>query len=333
MPESQGKNLVELLIGPAEDGARLDHVLANSVQGWSRSRLQRAVKAGRVLVDGAPVTRASETLRAGQAVTLELDEDREVSVDVQGRRIEELVVLFEDEDIVVIDKPAGLVTHPNPRQTSGTVSDLAVQRYGPLPEVQGENRPGIVHRLDRLTSGVLVLGRTAAALEGLKAQFQARTIEKKYLAIVHGTPRFATEWLTGAIASSTKASDRMRVVDGDLAHELLQTGEARAAETFLEQLEGFGFASLVSAKPKTGRTHQIRVHLLAAGLPIVGDRVYRHGGPLKRPMPKAAPKLERPALHARELTFDHPRTGERVTFAAEPPADFAGLLEWLRGRE
>lgn len=331
MADGPQQALRELRVDTADDGERLDRTLSRAIDGWSRSRVQRAIKEGRVRIGGEPVVRPREPVRAGDVISIELDDAREVSTDVAGRRIDELSVLYEDETIVVIDKPAGLVTHPNPRQTAGTVSDLAVARYGPLPEVQGANRPGVVHRLDRLTSGVLVLGRTAAALDALKRQFQERTVEKTYLAIVHGVPRFDTEWLTGAIAPSAKSPDRMRVVTGEAAEELLDAGEARTAETFLETLEPFGHSAYVSAKPKTGRTHQIRVHLSAAGHPIVGDRVYRHGGTLKTPLPRQAPALERPALHARELSLDHPVTGERVTFRAELPADFAGLLEWLRG--
>ncbi|QDV06580.1 Pseudouridine synthase [Planctomycetes bacterium Poly30] len=313
-------------------GARLDVVLADAVSSWSRSRLQKAVKSGSVEVDGVPITRPNTAMKAGQKVSIRLDDERETSTDTRGGIINDLTVLYEDDEIAVIDKPAGLVTHPNPRQIAGTVSDLAVERYGPLPEVQGENRPGIVHRLDRLTSGVLVLGRTESALQNLKAQFQARTVQKTYNAIVHGVPRFDTEWLTGAIATSTQSPDRMRVVPEHLREDMLEAGEARTAETMIETLETFGFASFIAAMPKTGRTHQIRVHLLAAGMPILYDRVYKIGGAPKLPIPAGVPRMERPALHARRLEIDHPKTGERMTFEADLPADMAGLLAWMRAR-
>lgn len=313
-----------------QGGARLDILLSDVLEGWSRSRVQRAIRDGSVTVDGEAVSRPSTSVAVGGTIRIDAEDGREVSTDVRGARIVDLVVLFEDEQIAVIDKPAGLVTHPNPRQLSGTVSDLAVKRFGPLPEVQGANRPGIVHRLDRLTSGVLILGKTLEALEHLKAQFKNRTVEKTYHAVVHGTPRFDTEWLTGAVESSPVSPDRMRVVPAHLEEGKLQGGVARAAETFMERLEDLPGATLVAAHPKTGRTHQIRVHLQAAGLPIVGDRVYGAKGGIKSGMPKGAPKLERPALHARQLCVNHPVTGERMTFEAEVPADMTRLLDFLR---
>ena len=305
-------------------GERLDVVVTEVLNGWSRARVQKAIKAGAVLVDGAPMRRPSATVPGGATVAIDLDDGRETSTDVSGSRIRELNVLFEDEVIAVIDKPAGLVTHPNARQIAGTLSDLAVQRFGPLPAVQGEDRPGIVHRLDRLTSGVLVIGLTEPALRALKAQFKARTVEKTYHAIVHGRPRFDSEWLTGALEPSPRNPDRMRIAPDD-------TGErARSAETFIERLDDLGPATFVAAKPKTGRTHQIRVHLQAAGLPIVGDRVYGPQGALKYPLPRSVHAMERPALHARKLEFDHPITGDRVRFEAELPDDMARLLASLR---
>jgi 23S rRNA pseudouridine1911/1915/1917 synthase len=210
------------------------------------------------------------------------------------------------------------------------VADLAVARFGPLPQVQGEDRPGIVHRLDRLTSGVMILGLTIEALEGLKAQFKDRKVAKTYHAIVHGEPRFDTEWRTGAIAASVKTPDRMRVVAEGLEKQMVEAGEARAAETLIERIEDFGCASYVAAKPKTGRTHQIRVHLQHAGLPIIGDRVYGPKGAVKAPLPKTVPKMQRPALHAWELCVDHPVTGERMTFSAPMPDDMQAVLDALR---
>ena len=311
-------------------GARLDVALAELVASWSRSRLQQAIKDGAVQVGGVEVRRPNTAVKAGELVEMVLDESREVSTDVDGRAIRELDVIFSDDQIAVINKPAGLVTHSNARQKRGTVADLAVARFGPLPEVQGEDRPGIVHRLDRLTSGVMILGLTLEALEGLKAQFKDRRVAKTYHAIVHGEPRFDSEWRTGAIAASVKTPDRMRVVAERLADEMVDAGDARTAETLIERIEDFGCASLVAAKPKTGRTHQIRVHLQHAGLPIIGDRLYGPKGAVKAPLPKSVPKMQRPALHARELCVDHPVTGERLTFSAPIPDDMQAVLDALR---
>ena len=316
---------------PADQaGARLDVALAALVQGRSRSQLQRLIKGGGASVGGREVRRPNTPVEAGDRVVLTLDGDQEVSTDVEGAAILDLQVLHEDDAIIVIDKPAGLVCHPNPRQPRGTLSDLARERFGDLPEVQGENRPGIVHRLDRLTSGVIVLGRTLEALRSLKAQFKGREVSKTYLAVVHGTPRFDSEWRTGAIGSSPRNPERMRVVPAALEEELLERGEARTAETLVERVEDLGPATLVAAHPRTGRTHQIRVHLQDAGLPIVGDRVYSKGGAHRTPLPRSVHAMERPALHARRLSFSHPASGEAVTFEAPLPADMEALLEQLR---
>ena len=320
--------LVAVLGGAGAAGA--DFSASSNAPASDSARVQKAIKSGTVTSVGEVLTRPSTPVDAGMEITIGLDDGREVSTDVAGRRIKDLVVLYEDAEIVAIHKPAGLVTHPNARQIAGTVSDLAVRQFGPLPEVQGENRPGIVHRLDRLTSGVLVLGKTEAALEHLKAQFKARTVAKTYFAIVHGTPRFDSEWLTRPMEPSPKYPDRMRVVPLGKEEEHLEEGGARTAETLMERLEDLGPATLVAAKPKTGRTHQIRVHLQAAGFPIVGDRVYGTKGAVKSPMPRKAHAMERPALHARRLEVDHPRSGERMTFEADLPEDMERLLATLR---
>lgn len=327
MPDPTELNLE---IPEEQGGARLDVALAALVQGQSRSQVQRLIKRGAVKVGGEPIRRANTPVEAGAAIVVTLEADQEVSTDVDGAAIVELEVLHEDASVIVINKPAGLVCHPNPRQTRGTLSDLAVARFGPLPEVQGANRPGIVHRLDRLTSGVIVMGRTLPALQSLKDQFKEREVSKMYLAVVHGTPRFDSEWRTGAIGASPKNPERMRVVPAGLQNELVERGEARVAETLIERVEELGPATLVAAHPRTGRTHQIRVHLQDAGLPIVGDRAYSHGSAQKHALPRSVHRMERPALHARRLSFCHPDTGETVTFEAPLPADMEGLIEGLR---
>ncbi len=302
---------------------RLDRVLATLVASTSRSKLQRLIRECRVQVNGEVVRRANRPVAAGAELQVDFPGDP-TPVTVEGRPISDLDVIHEDEHLVVIDKPAGLLVHPNDRQPSGSVADLAVARYGPLPQVQGEDRPGIVHRLDRMTSGVMLLGRSGAALEALRAQFQARTVEKTYLAVCHGQPRFDSEWIDAPLGPDPRGRDRFRVVAPE---------EGRAARTFVECLERFhGFSSL-AAHPQTGRTHQIRVHLQHKGWAIVGDRVYRHPGALAVPLPPEAPGMERQALHARAIAFDHPQTGKRLRFEAPLPADMTRLLTYLRERE
>ena len=301
-------------------GARLDVALAQLAEGWSRSRLQALVRARRVRVDGAEVCRPRTAVEAGARLEVDFPA-AEPATTPDGEAITGLEVLHEDEHIVVIDKPAGLVAHPNTHFQTGTVSHLAEGRFGELPRVQGEDRPGIVHRLDRLTSGVMVIGRSPEAIRCLKEQFKGRRVDKTYLAIVHGVPRFDSEWIEKSIAPVPRHPDRFRVVSD---------GEGREASTYVETRERFRGFALLECKPKTGRTHQIRVHVASGGHPIVGDRVYHHPGPLPVPLPEDAPHPKRQALHARALSFEHPASGERVRFEAPLPDDMRELLEWLR---
>ena len=307
-------------VPPEQHEERLDRVLAAHLVEHSRSRLQQLVKAGRVTVDGAAVTRPATQVAAGAELVVDVP-PAEAPTTAAGDEVHELEVLWEDEHLAVIDKPAGLVSHPNERFRTGTVADLAVARWGALPEAQGEDRPGIVHRLDRMTSGVMLLGLSDAGLGGLKRAFQAREVEKTYSAVVHGVPRFDSEWIEAPIARVPR-KERLRVARAE--------GEGREASTFLETEERFhGFAH-VAAHPKTGRTHQIRVHLEHHGLPIVGDRLYGPRGALEVPLPREAPPMVRQALHARRIAFAHPVTGEALAFEAVIPPDMAALLAWLR---
>lgn len=301
------------------EGLRLDQALVRVVEGHSRSRLQAWIRAGRVLVDGAPAKKTGLALERGMRVEVELPSEGEV--DLREDPDLDITVLIEDEHFCVIDKPAGLVAHRNERFQSGTVADLLRARYGSLPEVQGEDRPGIVHRLDRETSGVMVVGRTVEGMEELRRQFKHREVEKTYLALVHGSPRFDSDWIEAPIGTDPRQPDRKGVVP---------QGEGRDAETYYEVRERFHGFALVACFPKTGRTHQIRVHMTHVGHPLVADRLYRPGGALKVALPPAAPALERQALHAYELAFRHPLTSDPVRARAEPPEDLRRLVEWLR---
>lgn len=300
---------------------RLDRVLVAWLRDHSRSRLQRLVKAGRVTVDGEAVLRPSTPVPAGARLEVDLPPE-EGPTTATGEEVRGLVVLHEDEHLAVIDKPAGLVTHPNERYRSGTVADLAAARWGPLPAVQGEDRPGIVHRLDRMTSGLLLLGLSEAGQEGLKRAFQERRVAKTYEALVHGEPRFDSEWIEAPIVREPRRERLRAGREGE--------GEGRPAATLVECAERFhGFAH-VRCHPRTGRTHQIRVHLEHMGHPIVGDRLYGPRGALQVPLSPDAPPLLRQALHAARLALAHPVTGEALAFEAPLPEDVAGLLEWLR---
>jgi len=304
----------------AHAGWRIDRVLVELLPDSSRARLQAWIREGRVEVDGLRVKKPSNEVVAG--VSIDIVPPAPIDREVSGRLATSLSVLYEDEHLVAIDKPAGMLSHPSERTAQGTLADLAEGRFGPLPQIQGEDRPGIVHRLDRWTSGVMVLGRTTEALEDLKRQFKERTVEKTYMALVHGLPRFESDWIDAPIIRPRNRRDRYEVARGD--------DEGRQAQTYYEVRERFAGFAFLACFPKTGRTHQIRVHLASIGHPLVGDRVYRQPGALAVPVPAEAPVVDRQALHAQELKVEHPQTRERLSFEAPLATDIEALVEWLR---
>ena len=305
---------------PAElAGLRLDVALVRLLENVSRARVQELIEDGGVKVGGVTAQRAAHPLAAGD--TLEIVDVVRSRERAGGTGLGELAVVFEDEHLAVIDKPPGTLTHPTSVVRGGTVSELAALRWGELPSLQGDQRPGIVHRLDADTSGLLVLAKSAAAARTLIELFRERAVEKGYQALVHGVTRFDSDWIERPIGRSPRRHDRMTV---------LAEGEGRSAATFYRTLERFDGFTLLECAPRTGRTHQIRVHLASIEHPIVGDRVYP--GRVRTPIPRAAPQLARHLLHASRLRFAHPVTGEPLAFESAPPADFAAWLAWLRPR-
>ncbi|QDU85904.1 Pseudouridine synthase [Planctomycetes bacterium Pla163] len=330
-------------IPPEWDGMRLDRVLCDLIPDQSRSRLGTWIRSGEVRVDGEVVERTSHLVRAGTVVEFVPPGDLRRSGGSAPIR-----VIHEDEHLALIDKPAGVVCHPSEAISGGTVSEQAVELFGPLPDPHAERasehagrhgddalagddeeaevvanltaRPGIVHRLDSRTTGIMVIARSAAAGERLVKQFAERRVQKTYLALVHGEPRFISDWITAPLIRDARQPDRMSVA---------REGEGRDAETFYEVLERFDGFTLVTAKPVTGRTHQIRVHLESIEHPIVGDTVYK-GRRRRQSLPKGAPKMDRQALHAWKLDLEHPVTGEPLHGEAPVPDDLRELVEWLR---
>jgi len=317
-------------------GKRLDAFLTSRIRGVSRVRVRRSIDEGAALVDGKP-RKASYRLRAGETVEFVLG-----STPPDGPQPEaiELSVLFEDEAIAVVDKPAGMVVHPAKGHWSGTLASALAYHFDQLSTVGGAVRPGIVHRLDRETSGVLVVAKTDEAHRRLADQFKARTVRKEYLALVLGSPDRDRDMIDHPIGDHPKHRERKALRAGHTS--------SREAQTFYEVEERFTGIALVRAKPKTGRTHQIRLHLTHAGFPVLGDKIY--GGRtrltvgelrtlcrdkrLATDLPDDEVLLDRQALHAHRIGFAHPTTGELVDFETPLPADFERLLRILReGRE
>jgi len=248
-------------------------------------------------------------VRAGQTVEVERSVPS-LPVGVVAEAIP-LDVLYEDDWLLVINKPPGLVVHPAPGHWRGTLVSALLHRWQGLPPGLDQVRPGIVHRLDKETSGVLVIAKDAATLTNLSAQFRRREVEKQYLAVVWGRLRRTRGTIAEPIGRNRVHRQRMAVRAG-----------GRVAETTFEVVKTVGDISVVRLFPRTGRTHQIRVHLAAIGHPVVGDQVY---GGARRRSGHGPPLITRHALHAERLTLQHPRTGEPVTFTAQIPDDLAAL--------
>jgi 23S rRNA pseudouridine1911/1915/1917 synthase len=279
-------------------------VLAALDAGLSRSLAARLARQGEILRDGRPL-RPSDTVREGDRLIYEVPETEEV--DPAPEAIP-LTVVYQDRDLVVVDKPAGMVVHPAIGHATGTLVQALLGLGGPWSTVGGTARPGIVHRLDKGTSGLILAARTDAAHRALAAQLADRTLSRTYLAIVRGGLAQDSALLEGPIARHPRDRLRMAVVEG-----------GRAARTRVEVVERRGGHTLVRCDLETGRTHQIRVHLAALGHPIAGDDLYA------RPRPGDP---TRPMLHAWRLRFVHPRTGEAIELEAPPPADFTDF--WAR---
>lgn len=286
-------------IPPEHAGERLDRYVAARVEDISRSRVQALIEQGLILRNGAP-TRASEPLKAGDTLTVEIPA-AEPLTELEPEAIP-LDLLHEDADLLVVNKPAGLVVHPGAGNMTGTLVHALLHHCRDLSGIGGVERPGIVHRLDKETSGCLVIAKNDFAHQALAEQFAGRSVEKVYLAIAEGVPR----WSTGTIDAPI---DRHAVNRQKMA--IARPGKGREAVTEYRVLATAGNLSLFECRPKTGRTHQIRVHLKHLGHPISGDPVYGRRG-----------TYERHLLHAWQLTFTHPRTGKSLSFTAPVPEDF-----------
>lgn len=299
---------VLLIASPEDSGKRLDHFLQEKLPDYSRARLQSWIHDGRVRVMGEAVTRPAHALGGTERVEVEPAELPPLKAEPEDIALD---VLYEDDAVIAINKPAGLVVHAGAGHDSGTLVNALLHRFGRLSGVGGALRPGIVHRLDRFTSGVLLVARHDRAHRDLSAQFSARTVEKHYLALVHGAVRHDEGRIDSPIARDPIRRIRMT--------SRLDYGRAALTEyRVLRRLPGF---TLLDVRIGTGRTHQIRVHMSSLGHPVAGDRLY--GAPARV---AGQEPLDRLFLHAHWIRFQSPATGEQVTVEAALPAD---LERWM----
>lgn len=304
--------LLRLVVADEDRGTRLDRYVARHAAAGSRAQVQRQIALGAIRVDGQP-SKASVTLRPGQVIEV-APPPAATPLPLQPADIP-LEVLFEDEHILVINKPAGLVVHPAPGHWEGTLVSALLHHWGMPPPGLDPLRPGIVHRLDKDTSGVLVVAKDPTTLAALAAQFHDRTVAKQYVAFVWGQVRKDQGVMADPIARDRVQRKRMAVRSG-----------GRTAETRFEVVERFAEMTLVRLYPRTGRTHQLRVHLAAMGHPIVADTVYGR----TRTERRVALPIRRQALHAERLLFRHPTSAAEMVFSAPWPADLNSLAKLCR---
>lgn len=325
VPEGTSERADKRIAEALESGAGM---WAGERATCSRSRVQKLIDEGQVRVNQEPCA-PKRRLQAGDQVEVRIPPPRPVKVQAEDRALE---ILFQDEHLLVVNKPPGLTVHPSSTQADGTLVNALLHHVRDLSGIGGELRPGIVHRIDKDTSGALVITKTDLAHQKLADLFSRHEIERAYWAICYGTPKDLHQTVRGQIGRSPTDRKRMAIVKSG----------GRDSVTHLKRLEAYGprakpYASLIEATLETGRTHQVRVHLTAMGHSLLGDPVYgtpssQHGKWLALPdaVRAAVERLPGQALHARTLGFDHPVTGKRMRFEAEPPPAFAALLATLR---
>jgi 23S rRNA pseudouridine1911/1915/1917 synthase len=307
-----------LVVEPDQDGARLDNFLTALLADQSRAHVQRLIKDGRV-TGPAGSLRPSTAVRAGQTYEVDIPPPTAATPEPEAIPIR---IVYEDEQLVVLDKPAGMVVHPGAGHSSGTLVNALLHHVQDLSGIGGELRPGIVHRLDRGTSGLMVVAKSDAAHQELSRQFSDREVDKEYVALV---------W--GLVQPGRRIDVPIGRDPGDRQKMSTRARRARNAVTRVTFAHHFKGVSLLKVAIATGRTHQIRVHLSAIGHPIVGDATY--GGVHRRTGSnlRAVQRLERPFLHSARLAFTHPSDGRRVEFDSPLPLDLQAVLDDIEQRE
>ena len=303
------KNMT-ISVEDGEEGLRLDRFLVTRLEGFTRSAIQRIIENGKVMLKGKPVS-ANHKTHPLEKFSVEIPPPDPASAEAEDIPLD---IVYEDADIVIVNKPVGMVVHPAKGHFTGTLVNALLHRCTGLSGIGGEMRPGIVHRLDKETSGLIAVAKHDASHNALSGQLKSRTMGREYLAVVRGVVRPPQGTIDKPIGRHNLYRKKMTV------HPKKSSG-ARDAITLYETIENFKESTLLRVKLKTGRTHQIRVHLSAIGYPILGDTVYGKD---------RAKLISRPALHAAKLTLVHPTTGKTMVFETPPPPDLSLLLDKLR---
>ena len=312
-----GSQLIQVSLGSDHAGWRLDRALAAAVPTLSRERLKTLIRSGAVQAGETAIRDPAAKVRGGERLLVavpDAEPARNAPQDIP------LAIVFEDQHLLVVDKPAGLVVHPAAGNIDGTlVNALLHHCAGRLSGIGGVARPGIVHRIDKDTSGLLVVAKTDVAHEGLARQFAAHSIDRRYQAIVSGVPKVAEGTVDAPLARSAANRKKIAIVEG---------GRGKRAVTHWKRLQALRDAALVECRLETGRTHQVRVHMASIGHPLLGDPVYGAKGKTHRDLLKEL-NFHRQALHAAELGFIHPVTKHRLSFESAMPPDMQQLLAAL----
>ncbi len=312
--------ILTLTVDDVAAGPRLDAFLASRINELSRTRIQRAIEDGDVLVNDR-AAKSSYRLRAGDVIEIDLAEPPAVAITPESIPLN---IVFEDDDLIVIDKPAGMVVHPGAGIESGTLANALVYHFNQLSGAAGRIRPGIVHRIDKETSGLLVVAKNDVSHEKLSDQFRDRKVFKMYMALVYGRVKEDRGEITAPIGRSPRNRARMAALSG---------GAGRAAHTIFEVRARYNEFTLLDVEIKTGRTHQIRVHLSHKGYPVAGDRVYgagRENAVRDVEIKRMIKNLKRHFLHSSRLALTHPRSGIRMEFTSPLPAELASLVAALK---
>lgn len=317
--------MIKCIVEARAHGWRVDHYLVRLYPNFSRAAFQRVLEADAVLINGLPV-KMSRRLRVNDVLQFHLPETPDRTLPAEDIPLD---ILYDDDSLIVINKAANMIVHPGRGNYLGTLAGALQFHFDQLSDVAGKLRAGIVHRLDRDTSGVLVVAKDNTVHHHISRQFEERTVEKEYRAITWGEISFDRDYIETHVRVSNRNRERMMVCP--------EGGNSRHAATFYEVLERFQGFSFVRLCPQTGRTHQLRVHMHHLGHPIVADRLYEGHSSLSRsdliddlPEDQDEVLISRQALHALKLGFDHPVTGKRMEFEAPLPLDFQRTLDAIR---